>query len=42
MLEKLFSGLDVDVGRGEQLAGKLDSGDSYPRGPGRVQYALLG
>lgn len=42
ILERMFSDIGVDVERAKQLAGKLDSEESYPRGPGQVQYALLG
>lgn len=42
MLENMFKNLGVDVKRAKQLAGNLNSEESYPRGAGQVQYALLG
>lgn len=42
MLERMFLDLGVNVEKAKQLAGKLNETEAYPRGPGQVQYALLG
>lgn len=42
ILETMFQNLGIDVNHAKKLAGELKSEDSYPQGPGQVQYALLG